>query len=158
MNMEEAGYITNLTSWRSRRFKFTLGEQLCRPSLYTVWSQIIHSLLTAGWVGAVPVLSREGLSLWVDAAVHHSDQVMLTQSPLCQCYGPQTRRLNTHKETTVNQILVNHVSFCTMTVQLQRGWRDGWCALQIVKWKTGTFVVLRWETAVISVHVLSQLN
>lgn len=31
----------------------------------------------------VPVLSCEGLSLRVKATVHHSDQVMLTESSLC---------------------------------------------------------------------------
>lgn len=68
-------------------------------------SQMISSLLTAGGVTVVPVLSCEGLSLRVEAAVHHSDQVMLTESPLCQCHGPQARRL--HKRKTQ---LIKHLS------------------------------------------------
>lgn len=79
----------------------------CHPLLTTsnlLWFNICcvrliaPSLITAGWVGAIPVLSCEGLSLGVEAAVHHSDQVMLTESSLCQCYGAQTRRLHRQKK------------------------------------------------------------
>lgn len=46
----------------------------------------------------IPVLSGEGFPLGMEAAVHHPDQVMLTESPLCQCHGTQARRLhNQHK-------------------------------------------------------------
>lgn len=56
----------------------------------------VTSVLCLKWVA--PVLSSESLSLRMEAAVHHSDQVMLTQSPLCQCHGPQARRLRTHTQ------------------------------------------------------------
>lgn len=71
---------------------------------------MIPSLLTAGGVTVVPVLGCEGLSLRVEAAVHHSDQVMLTEGPLCQCHGSQARRLQAHKRKTqfIKHLLLSH--------------------------------------------------
>lgn len=70
-------------------------------------SHMSPSLLTAGGVRLVPVLSCEGLSLRMEAAVHHSDQVMLTERSFCQGHGSQARRLHTHTEETV---IIKHLS------------------------------------------------
>lgn len=51
----------------------------------------------AGSGGGVPVLGREGLSLRVKAAVHHADQVVLAERPLCQGHGSQTGWLHTRQ-------------------------------------------------------------
>lgn len=93
----------------SKLLQFNLFCDVCAAS------QMIPSLLTAGGVTVVPVLSCEGLSLRVEAAVHHSDQVMLTESSLCQCHGPQARRL--HKRKT--QLIKHHVGFYNMILNRQ---------------------------------------
>lgn len=96
----------------SKLLQFNLFCDVCAAS------QMFPSLLTAGGVTVVPVLSCEGLSLRVEAAVHHSDQVMLTESPLRQCHGPQARRLR-KRQTQLIKHLSSMLAFTTCIVNWQ---------------------------------------